>query len=68
MEKPPALAEYPGMEEVARIIDGDLEVLEERIERALEDGAECIVARFTYWYTSRPPVHEAVVMRPGPAG
>jgi hypothetical protein len=64
MGKHPALTEYLFMEEVTRIVDGDLELLEQRVERALEDGAECVVARFTYWYTSRPPVHEAVVMRP----
>ena len=64
MGKPPALAEYSGMEEVARIVDGDLQMLEERVEKAMEEGAECVVARFTYWYTSRPPVHEAVVLRP----
>jgi hypothetical protein len=51
------------MEEVMRIVDGDLESLEDRLRRAMDDGAECIVARFTYWYTSRPPVHEAVVLR-----
>jgi hypothetical protein len=22
------------------------------------------VARFTYWYTGRPPIHEALVVRP----
>jgi hypothetical protein len=64
MGKSPAFAEYPAMEEVTRMVDGDLEMLEERVKRALEDGAECVVARFTYWYTSRPPVHEAVVLRP----
>ena len=66
MGKWPAFTEYLFMEEVTRIVDGDLEMLEERVARALEDGAECVVARFTYWYTSRPPVHEAVVMRPEP--
>ena len=24
---------------------------------------DCVVLRFTYWYTARPPVHEAVVRR-----
>jgi len=46
-----------------RIVDGDLDSLEGRLRSAIDDGAECIVARFTYWYTSRPPVHEAVVLR-----
>ena len=46
-----------------RIVDGDLDSLEDRLRWAMDDGAECIVARFTYWYTSRPPVHEAVVLR-----
>jgi len=26
-------------------------------------GPECTVLRFTYWYTGRPPVYEAVVRR-----
>ena len=52
------------MEPVARLIDGDLASLELRVSRALAlDGGACRVARFTYWYTGRPPVHEAILLR-----
>ena len=53
------------MEQLQQIIDGDLASLEQRITRAIEHGPlECVVARFTYWYTGRPPVYEALVFRP----
>jgi len=53
------------MEQVARLIDADTVSLDARVARALaRDGADCVVARFTYWYTGRPPVHEAIVLRP----
>jgi hypothetical protein len=53
------------MEQLHQIIDGDPASLEQRIGRALDSGAlECVVARFTYWYTGRPPVYEALVLRP----
>ena len=52
------------MEPVARLIDGDAASLELRVSRALAlDGGSCRVARFTYWYTGRPPVHEAILLR-----
>jgi hypothetical protein len=52
------------MEPVARLIDGDLTSLQLRVDRALAlDGGDCRVARFTYWYTGRPPVHEAILLR-----
>ena len=52
------------MEQLHRLIDGDAASLEQRIACATEHGAlECIVARFTYWYTGRPPVYEALVFR-----
>ncbi|HEY3021456.1 MAG TPA: hypothetical protein VGJ32_14760 [Solirubrobacteraceae bacterium] len=53
------------MEQVARLIDGDAASLDARVMRALErDGAAgCVVSRFTYWYTARPPVYEAVLFR-----
>jgi hypothetical protein len=54
------------MEPVARLIDGDLSSLELRVTKALAvalDGGACRVARFTYWYTGRPPVHEAILLR-----
>jgi hypothetical protein len=54
-----------GMQEVVRIIDGDRASLEARVARALERvGEDWRVARFTYWYTGRPPIHEALIVRP----
>jgi hypothetical protein len=53
------------MEEVVRLIDGDRDSLEARVVRALERvGGDWRVARFTYWYTGRPPIHEALLVRP----
>ena len=50
--------------EVIRIIDGDERSLGSRLARVLAAlGPECTVLRFTYWYTGRPPVYEAVVRR-----
>ena len=52
------------MDQIARIVDADAVSLDARVSRALaQDGAGCVVARFTYWYTGRPPVHEAIVLR-----
>jgi hypothetical protein len=53
------------MQDVVRIIDGDPASLEARIARMLEHvGSDWRVARFTYWYTGRPPIHEALLVRP----
>ena len=50
--------------EVVRLIDGDERSLSARLTRVLAAvGPECSVLRFTYWYTGRPPVYEAVVHR-----
>ena len=50
--------------EVIRIIDGDERSLGSRLARVLAVlGPECTVLRFTYWYTGRPPVYEAIVRR-----
>lgn len=52
------------MDELDRIIDGDPASLAARVQRALDrGGAGCDVTRFTYWYTGRPPVYEAIVVR-----
>jgi hypothetical protein len=52
------------MEQIARLIDADSGSLEARVTAVLAGGEnECVVTRFTYWYTARPPVHEAIVMR-----
>jgi hypothetical protein len=54
-----------GMDDVVRIIDGDPASLDRRLARLLERlGADWRVARFTYWYTGRPPIHEALVVPP----
>ena len=58
-----APAYRPAMETV-RLIDGDERSLTSRVGRVLAAlGPECTVLRFTYWYTGRPPVYEAVIRR-----
>ena len=53
------------MHDVVRIIDGDPASLEARVARMLTQvGSDWRVARFTYWYTGRPPIHEALIVRP----
>jgi hypothetical protein len=50
---------------VLRIIDGDERSLARRVDLALSslpDGSR--VDHFTYWYTGRPPLHEATVSPP----
>jgi hypothetical protein len=55
---------YRAAMEVVRIIDGDEGSLSSRLARVLATlGPGCTVLRFTYWYTGRPPVHEAIVRR-----
>jgi hypothetical protein len=57
-------ADDTGMEEVTRIVDTDETSLEERVTGVLQRvGAACTVRRFTYWYTGRDAVHEAIVAR-----
>jgi hypothetical protein len=54
---------------VVRIIDGDEHSLARRVDLALSalpDGSR--VDHFTYWYTGRPPMHEATVSPPRGAG
>ena len=51
--------------EVLRIVDGDVRSLARRVDLALSglpDGSR--VDHFTYWYTGRPPLHEATVSPP----
>ncbi len=53
------------MDDVVRLIDGDPTSLEARVARMLDRvGGDWRVARFTYWYTGRPPIHEALLVRP----
>ncbi len=52
--------------DVVRLIDGDERSLSARVARVLAGlgtDPDLTVLRFTYWYTGRPPVHEAVVRR-----
>jgi len=45
-----------------RIVDSDEASLARRIEAALAVlGGDHVVSRFTLWYTTRPPVHHAVL-------
>jgi hypothetical protein len=60
-----AAPDHLTMHDVVRIIDGDPASLETRVARMLEHvGSDWRVARFTYWYTGRPPIHEALLVRP----
>jgi hypothetical protein len=55
--------------EVVRIVDGDEQSLARRVDLALSglpDGSR--VDHFTYWYTGRPPLHEATVSPPRDEG
>ena len=52
------------MHQIARLVDADTSSLEARVLRTVgRDGPDCVVTYFTYWYTGRPPVHEAIVER-----
>ena len=63
LARSPARA-YRAAMDVVRIVDGDEGSLSSRLSRVLAAlGPECTVLRFTYWYTGRPPVHEAIVRR-----
>jgi hypothetical protein len=55
--------------DVVRIIDGDERSLARRVDLVLSglpDGSR--VDHFTYWYTGRPPLHEATVSPPADGG
>jgi hypothetical protein len=50
------------MQEIMRLVDTDERSLSARVEAALALlGGDPVVSRFTLWYTTRPPVHHAVV-------
>lgn len=50
-----------------RLVDSDERTLALRLEAALALlGGEPVVSRFTLWYTTRPPVHHAVVRAAAP--
>jgi hypothetical protein len=51
------------MQEIMRLVDSDERSLAVRVEAALARlGGEPVVSRFTLWYTTRPPVHHAVLL------
>ncbi len=55
------------MIDVARISDPDPVSLAERVQRARSAlGGEVRVSTFTLWYTTRPPIHHAVLRRLSP--
>jgi hypothetical protein len=54
------------MQEIMRIVDSDERSLAARVDAAVAAlGGRAVVSRFTLWYTTRPPVHQAV-LRPVP--
>jgi hypothetical protein len=58
-------ADHRRMQEIMRLVDSDEASLAARVEVALALlGGEPIVSRFTLWYTTRPPVHHAVLLSP----
>jgi hypothetical protein len=62
-------ADHRHMQEIMRLVDSDERSLAERVEAALAPlGGEPVVTRFTLWYTTRPPVHHAVVLSPSRSG
>ncbi len=51
-----------------RLVDSDEQSLATRVEAALALlGGQPVVSRFTLWYTTRPPVHHAVLRAEAPA-
>ncbi len=50
-----------------RIVDSDERALAVRVEAAIARIAgPLVVSRFTLWYTTRPPVHHAVLRAEAP--
>jgi len=54
------------MTELLRLLDSDEVSLRSRVSRALGELGDqpVLVDYFTHWYTTRPPLHEAVVLTP----
>jgi hypothetical protein len=51
------------MIELERLVDADDTMLSARVARAVrESPTPCVVDRFVVWYTTRPPVHVAVLL------
>ena len=55
------------MQEIMRIVDSDEQSLATRVEAALAMLGPHVVTQFTLWYTTRPPVHHAVLRIEAPA-
>ncbi len=55
------------MEGLSHLVDADSASLDARVRRAVAQAGECEVVRFTYWYTGKPPVYEALVQVRPPA-
>ncbi|HEX6388404.1 MAG TPA: hypothetical protein VFZ89_03130 [Solirubrobacteraceae bacterium] len=53
------------MVEPIRLLDSNEESLKSRVSRALTELGDqsVVVDYFTHWYTTRPPLHEAVLFR-----
>lgn len=52
------------MTELLRILDSDETSLRARVNRAVRELGDTpvVIDYFTHWYTTRPPLHEAVVL------
>ena len=69
MAPPATAADHVPMQEIMRLVDSDEQSLAARVEVALALlGGEPVVSRFTLWYTTRPPVHHAVLLSPARSG
>ena len=55
------LPDHRHMQEIMRIVDSDEQSLATRVEAALAMHGPHVVTQFTLWYTTRPPVHHAVL-------
>jgi hypothetical protein len=63
----PKPADHAHMQEIMRIVDSDERALAVRVEAAIARIAgPLVVSRFTLWYTTRPPVHHAVLRAEAP--
>ena len=57
-------ADHHHMQEIMRIVDSDERSLAARVEAAMAMLGPLVVTQFTLWYTTRPPVHHAVLRAP----
>jgi hypothetical protein len=67
MALPTGRADHGPMQEIMRLVDTDERSLAVRVDAALALlGGQPVVSRFTLWYTTRPPVHHAVLHAEAP--